>query len=36
MGMGHAQHDTAAVFNVLDKMSSVSGAPVKPSKRAAR
>jgi L-threonate 2-dehydrogenase len=23
MGMGHAQHDTAAVFNVLDKMSSV-------------
>jgi L-threonate 2-dehydrogenase len=28
MGMGHAQHDTAAVFNVLDRMSSV---PVEPS-----
>jgi L-threonate 2-dehydrogenase len=27
MGMGHAQHDTAAVFNVLDRMSSM---PVEP------
>ena len=33
MGMGHAQHDTAAVFDVLDRMSSVTDAP---RRRAAR
>ncbi len=36
MGMGHAKHDTAAVFDVLDRMSSAPGAVKAAPVRAAR
>jgi L-threonate 2-dehydrogenase len=36
MGMGHAQHDTAAVFDVLDRMSSLVAAAPVAAKKASR